>query len=52
MQSRALNILSSSFINIQRISINNSDADYNNLVYISETKDLSILSFNITNIRK
>ena len=50
--SRAINIVSSAEIAMSGISIANSTADYNNLLYLSETMDLSIAKFNVYNISK
>jgi hypothetical protein len=50
--SRAISILSSSSLTFNKISITDSQADLNHLLYISEAKNLSINAFIISNIRK
>lgn len=50
--SRAISILSSFLIEIRNLTIADSDADYNNLIYLSETKDLTIAKFVMNNIHK
>lgn len=50
--SRAISILSSFLIEIRNLTISDSDADYNNLIYLSETKDLTIAKFVMNNIHK
>lgn len=47
---RAINILSSAFINIQNLTILDSIVDYNNLIYLSQVKDLSISNVSVSNI--
>ena len=49
---RALNILSSSLLDIDSFSIQNSIVEQNNLLYISETKDLNFTALDIRNIKK
>lgn len=44
--------MSTNFISIERVSITDSDADYNNLIYVSGTKNLAITGLNVNKIRK
>lgn len=50
--SRALSILQSSNITISDFDINNSMADYNHLIYLSQAKDIQISNFKILNVTK
>jgi len=48
--SRVINVLSSSRINLTEITINETRADFNNLIYLSQTRDLYISNINVARV--